>query len=82
MNARLLDVEPVHKRKGCTELVPLDSSTCANCGTLLIVIEAYQPALFYFGGYGETRHGVVWVCPSCSWVGGTADRATNPRKVA
>jgi hypothetical protein len=76
---QLLDLRPDERRTGSKALVPLDPTVCANCGTLMVADVCHQPALFYFGGYGETQRGTSLWCPACGWTGGHRRESENPR---
>lgn len=78
---QLIEVDRVEKRKGSKALVPLDTTVCANCGAVLVLVQATQPALFYFAGYGEAKRGSVMACFGCGWTGGTREESTNPRRL-
>lgn len=76
---QLLDIAADERRKGCTDLVPLDPDVCANCGASMLVDQSWQAALFWHGGYGETQRGVARWCASCGWQGGHRRESENPR---
>lgn len=59
-------------------LAALDPTECPDCGQPLIELRWGQPALFYFGGYGETRTTTVRACP-CGWRLLASVTSVNPR---
>lgn len=62
MRQRLFDVGPTPRRLASTELVPVDTASCPQCGSSLKRVTMEEPVLFRHGGHGATRRTVTDHC--------------------
>ncbi len=82
---QLLDLAPVARRKGATKaLVVVDRSVCPLCGASTVSASMWEPALFYFGGFGATRRSTSVHCSRlfdrhCAWTLITEITEVSPR---
>lgn len=64
---------------GSYALVPVDAERCPHCRSVLRATGADQRALFYFGGYGETKRSRLLTC-ECGWQLDAGFASVSPRE--
>ncbi len=62
MTATLFATDPKARWTGSRAVVPLDPSTCPNCGAAVQTVCVEEPTLFRHGGYGATRRTTSRLC--------------------